>query len=136
MAINVDRPVLDCVISNMEEIQPHYQPHLHAYTKHDHAYISERIELYLFKSKDEEQSTGIMEIDFEEQIAGYQAVHSPLNSASVDPDPLHPRPLATQMMIVSDDPYVHGSQYTWGICTPNSHWWLWKMATKPYHDVI
>lgn len=73
MAINVDRPVLDCVISNMEEIQPQYDascssdlshhrpvdvkdaakrqesfsywPHLHAHTKHDHAYISECVEL-------------------------------------------------------------------------------------------
>jgi exportin-2 (importin alpha re-exporter) len=43
---------------------------------------------YLSKSKDEEQSTGITEIDFEEQTAGYQAAYSRLAAAGgapVDP---------------------------------------------------
>ncbi|KAG2159252.1 CAS/CSE protein [Suillus bovinus] len=43
---------------------------------------------YLGKSKDEEQSTGITEIDFEEQTAGYQAAYSRLaaaDGAHVDP---------------------------------------------------
>ncbi|KAG2034488.1 CAS/CSE protein [Suillus americanus] len=43
---------------------------------------------YLAKSKDEEQSTGITEIDFEEQTAGYQAAYSRLaaaDGAPVDP---------------------------------------------------
>ncbi|KAG1763112.1 CAS/CSE protein [Suillus occidentalis] len=43
---------------------------------------------YLSKTKDEEQSTGITEIDFEEQTAGYQAAYSRLaaaDSAPVDP---------------------------------------------------
>lgn len=43
---------------------------------------------YLSKSKDDEQSTGITEIDFEEQTAGYQAAYSRLaaaEGAAVDP---------------------------------------------------
>lgn len=67
---------------------------------------------YLSKSKDDEQSTGITEIDFEEQTAGYQAAYSRLaaaEGASIDPVAYvrDPRDFFGQALVKAD-PRVKG----------------------------
>jgi exportin-2 (importin alpha re-exporter) len=67
---------------------------------------------YLSKSKDEEQSTGLTEIDFEEQTAGYQAAYSRLAAAESAPvDPVayvrDPRDFLGQALVKAD-PRVKG----------------------------
>ncbi|OAX36460.1 Cse1-domain-containing protein [Rhizopogon vinicolor AM-OR11-026] len=67
---------------------------------------------YLSKSKDEEQSTGLTEIDFEEQTAGYQAAYSRLAAAEGAPvDPVayvrDPRDFLGQSLAKAD-PRVKG----------------------------
>ncbi|KAG0700788.1 CAS/CSE protein [Suillus ampliporus] len=67
---------------------------------------------YLSKSKDEEQTTGITDIDFEEQTAGYQAAYSRLaaaESAHVDPVAYvrDPRDFFGQALVKAD-PRVKG----------------------------
>ncbi|KAG2073841.1 Cse1-domain-containing protein [Suillus decipiens] len=67
---------------------------------------------YLSKSKDDEQSTGITEIDFEEQTAGYQAAYSRLaaaEGAAVDPVAYvrDPRDFFGQALVKAD-PRVKG----------------------------
>ncbi|KAG2131005.1 CAS/CSE protein [Suillus clintonianus] len=67
---------------------------------------------YLAKSKDEEQSTGITEIDFEEQTAGYQAAYSRLAAADGAPvDPVayvrNPQDFLGQALVKAD-PRVKG----------------------------
>ncbi|OJA14948.1 hypothetical protein AZE42_03705 [Rhizopogon vesiculosus] len=67
---------------------------------------------YLSKSKDEEQSTGLTEIDFEEQTAGYQAAYSRLAAAEGAPvDPVayvrDPRDFLGQALAKAD-PRVKG----------------------------
>jgi exportin-2 (importin alpha re-exporter) len=67
---------------------------------------------YLAKSKDEEQSTGITEIDFEEQTAGYQAAYSRL--AAADGAPVDPVAYVRDLQgflgqaLVKADPRVKG----------------------------
>ncbi|KAG2133137.1 CAS/CSE protein [Suillus cothurnatus] len=67
---------------------------------------------YLAKSKDEEQSTGITEIDFEEQTAGYQAAYSRL--AAADGAPVDPVAYVPDLQgflgqaLVKADPRVKG----------------------------
>jgi exportin-2 (importin alpha re-exporter) len=67
---------------------------------------------YLSKTKDEEQSTGITEIDFEEQTAGYQAAYSRLAAADGAPvDPVayvrDPQDFLGQALVKAD-PRVKG----------------------------
>ncbi|KAJ8595722.1 Cse1-domain-containing protein [Rhizopogon salebrosus TDB-379] len=67
---------------------------------------------YLSKSKDEEQNTGLTEIDFEEQTAGYQAAYSRLAAAEGAPvDPVayvrDPRDFLGQALVKAD-PRVKG----------------------------
>ncbi|KAG1807455.1 CAS/CSE protein [Suillus subaureus] len=67
---------------------------------------------YLAKSKDEEQNTGITEIDFEEQTAGYQAAYSRL--AAADGAPVDPVAYVRDLQdflgqaLVKADPRVKG----------------------------